>query len=319
MEKESADNQQNVKPRSLGFLNSLIDWFLRFLKGAAIGMDFVLPGISGAALAVVFGLYERIVKFIANITKDFIKNVLFFIPVGIGGLLGIYLISHPISFLKENYQTPFLWFFVGAILGTMPELWKRSGGALSSSEIAAEGSEINTVVKKRKPYHIVILVVTFFLAAFFLLFSGKWAFGQLQLNPVAAFFTGGVTAFIALIPGFSSSNFLVLFGLYGQMIDAYRELKFSILIPFALGMITFVFPFSKLIEFLLKKVFIGFFHVILGFVLASAILVAAIASGWQQDGGYYNYLQIGTIACVITFIAGIAFSYWMCNISKKYD
>jgi len=302
----------------------IIDWFLRLLKGAAIGMDFVLPGISGAALAVVFGLYERIVKFIANITKDFIKNVLFFIPVGIGGLLGIYLISHPISFLKDNYQTPFLWFFVGAILGTMPELWKRAGGGQSSSpepalaESAVERIE-TSVVNKRKPYHIVILLVTFILATFFLLFSGRWAFGQLQLNPVTAFFTGGVTAFIALIPGFSSSNFLVLFGLYGQMIDAYRELNFSILIPFVLGMIVFVFPFSKLIEFLLKKVFTGFFHVILGFVFASAILVAAIASGWQQEGGYYNYLQIGTIACAVTFIAGAAFSYWMCNISKKYE
>jgi putative membrane protein len=76
----------------------IFDWFLRFLKGAAIGMDFVLPGISGAALAVVFGLYEKIVSFIANITKDFFKNLMFFIPVGLGGLLGIYLISHPISF-----------------------------------------------------------------------------------------------------------------------------------------------------------------------------------------------------------------------------
>jgi len=303
MESEKIEQQQDEKPCSPGFKNSLIDWFLRMLKGAAIGMDFVLPGISGAALAVVFGLYERIVNFIANITKDFIKNVLFFIPVGIGGMLGIYLISHPISFLKDNYQTPFLWFFVGAILGTMPELWKRAGGESV----------------KRKPYHIVILAVTFFLATFFLLFSGRWAFGQLQLNPVSAFFTGGVTAFIAFIPGFSSSNFLVLFGLYGQMIDAYRELKFSILIPFALGMIAFAFPFSKLIEFLLKKVFTGFFHVILGFVLASAILVAAIASGWQQEGGYYNYLQLGTIACVITFAAGVVFSYWMCNISKKYE
>jgi len=314
MENKIIEQQQDDKKRSAGFFNSLIDWLLRFLKGAAIGMDFVLPGISGAALAVVFGLYEKIVKFIANITKDFIKNVLFFIPVGVGGLLGIYLISHPISFLKDNYQTPFLWFFVGAILGTMPELWKRAGGSFSPSEPEADMN-----VKKRKPYHIVILVCTFFLAAFFLLFSGKWAFGQLQLNPVSAFFTGGVTAFIALIPGFSSSNFLVLFGLYGQMIDAYRELNFSILLPFALGMIVFVFPFSKLIEFLLKKVFTGFFHVILGFVLASAILVAAIASGWQQDGGYYNYMQIGTIACVITLIAGAAFSYWMCNISKKYE
>jgi len=281
--------------------NKIIDILLRFLKGATMGMDFVLPGISGAALAVVFGLYEKIISFIANITKEFFKNILFFIPVGIGGLLGIYLVSHPISFLKDNYLTPFLWFFVGAIIGTIPELWQRSGE------------------KGRKPMHITILICTFILAAFLLLFSGGWALGQLKLTPLTAFISGGIVAFIALIPGFSSSNFLVLFGLYGQMIDAYKNLDLSILIPFACGLIIFVFPFSKGVEFLLKKIFTGFFHVILGFVLASAVLIAAIASGWQQEGGYYNYLQIGTLACVITFIAGVAFSYWMCRISKKYD
>ena len=281
--------------------NKIIDILLRFLKGATMGMDFVLPGISGAALAVVFGLYEKIISFIANITKEFFKNILFFIPVGIGGLLGIYLVSHPISFLKDNYLTPFLWFFVGAIIGTIPELWQRSGE------------------KGRKPMHITILICTFILAAFLLLFSGGWTLGQLKLTPLTAFISGGIVAFIALIPGFSSSNFLVLFGLYGQMIDAYKNLDLSILIPFACGLIIFVFPFSKGVEFLLKKIFTGFFHVILGFVLASAVLIAAIASGWQQEGGYYNYLQIGTLACVITFIAGVAFSYWMCRISKKYD
>jgi len=278
----------------------MIDWILRFFKGAVIGMDFVLPGISGAALAVVFGLYEKIVTFIANIRKDFVKNILFFLPVGLGGLMGIYLVSHPISFLKDNYQTPFLWFFVGAILGTMPELWTKSGE------------------KGRKPKHIIILVCTFILAAFLLLFSGGWALGELELNPLTSFISGGIVAFIALIPGFSSSNFLVLFGLYGQMIDAYKSINLAVLLPFVLGMGVFVIPFSKLIEFLLKKLFTGFFHVIIGFVLASSILVAAIASGWQQEGGYYNYLQIGTIACVVTFAAGAAFSFWMCRLSKKY-
>ena len=277
----------------------VIDWILRFLKGAAMGMDFVLPGISAAALAVVFGLYERIVEFIANITKNFARNILFFLPVGIGGLLGIYLISHPMSFLLKNYKTPVLWFFVGAILWTIPSLWQRSGE------------------KGRKPFHIVILVLTFILAVFFLLFSGDIVLGQLKLTPVTALVSGSIVAFIALIPGFSSSNFLVLFGLYEQMIESYRSLNFSVLIPFALGLLIFIFPFSKGVEFLLKKVFTGFFHVILGFVLASAVLVAAIASGWQQEEGYYNYMQIGSLACVITLIAGAAFSYWMCNVSKN--
>jgi len=280
----------------------IFDWFLRFLKGAAIGMDFVLPGISGAALAVVFGLYERIVSFIANITRDFFKNLVFFIPVGLGGLLGIYLISHPISFLKENYQTPFLWFFVGAILGTMPQIWQKSGE------------------KGRKPFHIVLLVCVFILGTVVFLATLGRSLG-IEPNPVMAFFVGAAVALIIFIPGFSSSTFLLLFGLYDILIHSYKNFNenLSFLIPFALGVLIFVFPFSKGIEFLIKKTYSVFYHIIIGFVLASAVLVAAIASGWRQPQGYYNYLQPGTIACVITFIAGAVFSYWMCSVSKKYE
>jgi len=293
----------------------IIDWLLRFLKGAAIGMDFVLPGISGAALAVVFGLYERLVAFIANITKNFLQNILFFLPVGLGALLGIYLISHPISFLKENYLTPFLWFFVGAILGTIPELWKKSGE------------------KGRKPLHIILLVSVFIAGTFVFLVTLGRSLG-IEPTPVMAFFIGAAVALIIFIPGFSSSTFLLLFGLYDIVIHSYKNFSenLSFLIPFALGMLIFVFPFSKGIDLLIKKAYSVFYHIIIGFVLASAVLVAAIASGWRQgwqqnseniltitEGGYYNYLQIGSAACIITLIAGAAFSFWMCNISKKYE
>ena len=265
-------------------------------------MDFVLPGVSGAALAVVFGLYEKIVGFVANITKDFVKNILFFIPVGIGGLLGIYLVSHPMSFLLENYKTPLLWFFVGAILGTMPDLWKKSGE------------------KGRKPKHVGMLISTFIIAAFlFLVMLGRSL--NLEPNSFMAFFVGAAVALIIFVPGFSSSTFLLLFGLYDVVIHSYKNFSenLSFLIPFALGMFIFVFPFSKCIEFLIKKAHTGFYHIIIGFVLASAVLIIAIASGWQQEEGWYNYLQIGGAACAGALIAGAAFSYWMCNVSKKYE
>jgi uncharacterized membrane protein len=136
-----------------------------------------------------------------------------------------------------------------------------------------------------------------------------------------AFFIGAAVAIIIFIPGFSSSTFLLLFGFYDIVIHSYKNFSenLSFLVPFALGVLIFVFPFSKGIEFLIKKVYSVFYHIIIGFVLASAVLVAAIASGWRQPQGYYNYLQPGTIACVITFIAGAVFSYWMCSVSKKYE
>jgi putative membrane protein len=177
--------------------NRIFDWLLRFIKGGVMGMDFVLPGISGAALAVVFGLYERIVRFIAHITTDFVKNVFFFIPVGCGVLIGIYIVSHPMSFLLENYITPVLWFFVGAILGTMPDLWRKSGE------------------KGRKTLHIGMLAGTFAIATpLFVIMAGSESFGNLQVNTWTAFGAGAMVAFVAFIPGVSSSTFLVMLGLY---------------------------------------------------------------------------------------------------------
>ena len=62
-------------------VNPVVDWFIRLLKGALVGIGFILPGLSGGVLAVIFGLYDRIIKFLANLRDNFTKNVLYFIPV----------------------------------------------------------------------------------------------------------------------------------------------------------------------------------------------------------------------------------------------
>jgi len=281
----------------------MTDWLLRTLKGMVIGVGFVVPGMSASALAVVLGLYERIIEFMAHITKDFMRNVFFFIPVGVGGLLGVFLIAVLMSFLLKDYKTPVLWFFVGAMLGTLPDLWQKAGK------------------KGRKPYHSAIMVLTFILGTVFLLSFGITekpvvdVDGQMieQLKPLPAFIAGIMVAFSALIPGLSSSNFLVLLGLYEQWTGAVKSLNIVALIPFVAGFVLFIFPFSKGIEFLFKKTFTGFFHFIVGTVLASIVLIAAIASKG------YDYLQIGALVCLITLVAGTAFSYWMCNVGKKHE
>lgn len=111
------------------------DWFLRFIKGMFIGSGFILPGVSGGALAAVFGIYERIISFLAHITKNFKENVLFFIPVGLGGLTGVFVLSFAVSFLLGEFETIMLWFFVGCIIGTIPALWKEAGKKAEEQKI----------------------------------------------------------------------------------------------------------------------------------------------------------------------------------------
>ena len=50
MEQRSTQHQLDKQKKN--------DWFLRFIKGMFIGSGFILPGVSGGALAAIFGLYE---------------------------------------------------------------------------------------------------------------------------------------------------------------------------------------------------------------------------------------------------------------------
>lgn len=104
----------------------MLSWLARVIKGIVIALGFILPGISGGVLAAILGIYERMIGFLAHPFKDLKENVLYFIPVAIGMLLGIGLFSYPIEYLLENYQVFVLWSFAGAIIGTVPSILKES-------------------------------------------------------------------------------------------------------------------------------------------------------------------------------------------------
>ena len=104
----------------------MLSWLSKIIKGIVIALGFILPGISGGVLAAILGIYERMIRFLAHPFKNLKEDVLFFLPVGIGMLLGIGLFSYPIEYLLENYQVYVLWSFAGAIIGTIPSLVKES-------------------------------------------------------------------------------------------------------------------------------------------------------------------------------------------------
>lgn len=76
----------------------MVSFISRVFKGMIIALGFILPGVSGGVLAAILGIYERMISFLAHMRDNFIENVLFFLPVGIGGILGIALFSFPVEF-----------------------------------------------------------------------------------------------------------------------------------------------------------------------------------------------------------------------------
>jgi putative membrane protein len=269
----------------------MADWISRFLKGAWISAGFIVPGISGGAFAVTFAIYQRAIAFAANITKDFVKNALFFAPVALGGVFGMVILARPLSFLLKHCEAQLIWGFIGCIIGAFPALWRESG---------KDG---------RSARHYAILVLSTAACIFMLLGAkGLMETRQIPLNFATWIFVGALTALLALIPGLCTSVILVYFGIYKPMLDAVGAMDLSVLLPITLGGAACVFPLSALIHLVMKKMFAGFFHFIAGIVIASTIMIVP---------ANFNYLSYGAITCAAALAAGTALGFWMGRLEEK--
>ncbi|MGX7140473.1 DUF368 domain-containing protein [Facklamia languida] len=272
-------------------MNKIQDWLWRFVKGMFIGSGFILPGVSGGALAAIFGLYERIIRFLANITKDFWENVRFFIPVGLGALFGIVILSFGVSHVLEHYETIIMWFFVGCIVGMLPSLWQEAGK------------------KGRQPREIGITVISTLLATLLLAYGEQVFNGQVAPSFPAWMIAGLLIALGGLIPGLSPSNFILYMGLYKLMADGFKTLDLSVMLPIGLGMILTVLLLSKLIEQIFDRYYPQFFHFIVGVVLASTIMI--IPTSYQGQTSEY-------LLCFLMLVTGAGLGWWMAQLEAKY-
>lgn len=268
---------------------SIWDWIIRLVKGVMVGIGFIVPGLSGGVLAVVFGIYEPLMKFLGNLKDNFIKNLIFFIPVGIGGILGVVAFSAVVDFAFANYPAQFTWLFVGFIAGTFPSLFKTAG---------KEG---------RKAQHWILLAAMALGTLFFM----RWMETIQNVNMEQSFFSwvlsGALIGLGVVVPGMSPSNFLIYLGLYQPMASGISHLNFGVIIPLAIGGLVSVLALAKLVSWLFNKSYTFMYHFILGIVVGSTLaIIPSGVSGW-------------TIAvCALLFAFGAACSYGLAKLDEKY-
>lgn len=271
-----------------------LNWLVQFFKGMLIGSGAILPGVSGGALAAIFGLYEPIINFLSNIKKDFIKNVFYFMPVGLGGLFGVFILATPIDYGLQYFPVHILWGFIGAIIGTLPSLYRETG---------KEGRETK---------HVIIAVVTAVITFAFLTYANNNLNVDVPQNTLSWLMAGGIFASGLIVPGLSPSNFLIYFNLYQPLTAGIRTLDFSIIIPVGIGAIAVVLVFSKLMRIIMDVAYANVFHFIFGIVIASTAIIAPEVSLYQ------GLTTFDYVTVVIIFVLGIILGYWMGQLEENY-
>ena len=240
---------------------------LLVLKGMIIGVANIIPGVSGGTLMITLGLYEQVIDTISHFFKNFKKNLKFIIPIAIGMVISILILSKLISHCLDKYPFPTTLFFIGLILGGIPLLWNRAKAA------------------KYKWSNWLVFIITFgVVLAFAFLKSGDFVIDLNSLTPfgyMTLFLIGMISAATMVIPGISGSFVLMLLGYYEPIINTIKDLtNFSnlghnllILIPFGLGIVVGIVLVAKLIEYLLHRYPIKTYYGVLGFVLASLVAI----------------------------------------------
>ena len=230
------------------------------LKGMAVGIANIIPGVSGGTIALITGIFERLIDAIKSFDlvaaklllkgdwQGFTKRTDFYFLLtlfaGVG--LSIVLLAKAFDYLFHHYPV-YIWaYFFGLVLASVYYVGK-------------------TVEKWRTCVMIAFLLGTAF--AVFVSFINP----ATQNDGFLYLFLCGVVAICSMIlPGLSGSFVLILMGNYQLVaIDAINNMDFSVLIPVGLGAVIGLVAFSHVLSWVFKRYKDQTIATLTGFILGS--------------------------------------------------
>ncbi|RLF62782.1 MAG: DUF368 domain-containing protein [Thermoplasmata archaeon] len=222
-----------------------------FLKGVFMGSADIIPGVSGGTVALITGIYERLIYAIKTIDLKFIpyffmgfvdrkyfskmrENIYsidfrFLLPLVLGVGTAFLLLSRIIESLLKYYPTYSYAFFFGLILSSSAVVYKNIG-------------KIDT--------HMIFFSIIGFLFSFYLM-----GLRYLQTNHslIIIFFSGMITICAMILPGISGAFVLYFLGQYRYMLNALNTLRLIDIFMYLFGALLGIIGFSHLLSLLIKK------------------------------------------------------------------
>ncbi|MGM0434756.1 MAG: DUF368 domain-containing protein [Pseudomonadota bacterium] len=228
-------------------------------RGCLMGAADIVPGVSGGTMALITGIYQRLLAALGNIPAAALTLVrerslgrawqttdaTFLLLLLSGVLFSIVTLAHGIGTLLDEHPMLVRAFFSGLIIGAVIHVGRQ---VPHWSLAAALGLGLGTVA--------------------------AWGIGQLTpatlaLTPLIAFGAGFVAISAMVLPGISGSFILLLFGLYEPILDAIREPAVATLAVFAAGCGLGLIAMARLVAATLARFPSVTLAVLTGFMLGS--------------------------------------------------
>jgi len=248
-------------------MRNLAQWLSLPLKGMAMGIAEVIPGVSGGTLAFITGIYERLINAIKNMLspqpfQELLRGDLrsfwrivdgqFLLLLLAGMALGIIVGVLGVSHLMETYPVLLWAFFFGLII--------------------ASALLIGRQVQSWTPGRILALLLAT-AAAYWITILDP---GQGSESLLMIFLSGAIAISALILPGISGSFILLLMGMYTIVIPTVKEAlstfsseAITLLLIFGLGCLVGLATFSRLLSWTFRQFPDFTLAVLTGFMIGS--------------------------------------------------
>lgn len=262
-----------------------------FLMGFIIGVAKIIPGVSGAMIAVSFSIYDKLINSITHFFDNKKENFKFLLILGSGILLAIVCFSNIIRYFINSYYLITMMLFIGLIVGGTYNFSKN-----------IEFSIKNIIV--------IILVILLIIGISIFNIDNSYVISGNYLDYVMFFIGGVIEIFSSIVPGISGTALFMLVGIYDNILLLFSNIfnlsfvidNIMIYISYGIGMVVSFVIFSIGISYLLKKYRSLFDTIVFGLSISSILLLIIMAFN-------SSYGLIDLVIGIVLFFVGICISY----------
>lgn len=275
-----------------------MNFMINFLKGISIGIANLVPGISGGTIAVILGVYDKIIFALNGIKTREKGNLMFLLSIVFGVIVGFFAFSSVIKYLILNFPLELNLTLAGFVLGGIPMIYKLGKGTKHSRT-----SGFSAFI-----FSMALVVVL-----------GYMSEGSIETEPlrnigtalgINLFFVGIIAGFAMVLPGISGSMLLLVIGQYSTYIHAISERNIPIILIIGSGALLGIFLGVKAISIALKRFTEITYRAILGLIVGSLYIMTA---------PYINHNLINDWKAVTFMGVGAILSFVIAKRKKEYD
>lgn len=256
-----------------------------FLRGIYVGGTMTVPGVSGGTMAIVIGIYERLICAVNNLRKNPKENIIFLFKFLLGASIGFLVFAKIITTLIDSkfFGAFVRFFFCGIVIGGIPLLVCKS-----------------KVKKIDYGNSFCLLLGVIIVIGLSMLPKGSFNGNNIVYEIIMQFIGGFIVAVALILPGISATHMLYVLGLYSEVLEKIYNFKILQLIPLMIGLLCGTFLTAKWIEKLIEKHTTKIYLIIIGFVMGS---VVSLLKG----------VVVHSVFAYVMFIPGFIIMYLLCK------